>query len=155
MRAVTVLASLGRAPLVSVLIAVQLAGCAGRVSRPATMTEERFTEAQTTCNSAAASGVDTAGAKSALGAGALAGLAMAVEGAAEGAKWGAISGGGAGYGAWIGAAAGMGIGVMVGLVMATKKGFDAYRGYRTGYERCMTAELQPASPPPQSETLEP
>lgn len=140
-----------RVPLAVVLIAahltVLLAGCAAHVARPAAMTDERFAEVQTACTHSAALGVDAGGAATALGAGFVVGLAMAAQGAAEGARWGAFSGGGAGHGAWIGAAAGMGIGVIVGLAVGTKKGIDAYRGYRAGYEQCMLAELRPAETP--------
>jgi hypothetical protein len=69
---------------------------------------------------------------------------LAFQGAADSAKWGAITGGDAGKGAWIGAVAVVGIGLLVGVVVRTKKGIDAYREYRAGYERCMTVGLQPA-----------
>lgn len=149
----------GRTPLAIVLIAVHVAtlftGCAAHVTRPATVTEERFLELQVTCEDAAASGVNAGGATSAVRAGAAVGVAMAFQGAADGARWGGLSGGDAGKGAWIGAVAGVGIGMIVGLVIGTKKGIDAYREYHAGYERCMTAELQPAEPPWQETLVQP
>ena len=150
-----------RTPLAVVLIAVHVAtlltGCAAHVTRPASVTEERFAELRITCEDAAASGVNAGGATSAVRAGAAVGVAMAFQGAAEGARWGGLGGGDAGKGAWIGAVAGVGIGMIVGLVIGTKKGIDAYREYHAGYERCMTAELQPSEPPwpmPEPQTLE-